>query len=232
MRWRTPSAFAAAALRHPEPFVAPQPLDLLVVDVPALAAGVVVGAAVTPPRMGFGVVPQPLPQRRRPDRPVSSSAGWWRWVVRCCPVTRQANRSLTPITAMRWCTAARRRAGLRSFPRRSPSTPPSPAPRRRAAASAWRSPAPGPSASWRRRPSTRRTGSATGSRSAPTTPSSRQTSATSLPSPSSRSAWVSLRTTCSGVCRFLVVIVIKPSCPTHGRQDSHSTRINQQGSWT
>src|SRR5215217_6143739 len=62
------------------------------------------------------------------------------------------------------------------------------------------------------------------------TPSSRQTPATSLPSASSRSAWVSFRTTCSGVCLLLVVIVIKPSCPTHERQDSHSTRINQQGS--
>src|SRR5829696_2832983 len=50
------------------------------------------------------------------------------------------------------------------------------------------------------------------------------------PSASSRSAWVSFRTTCSGVCLLLVVIVIKPSCPTHGRQDSHSTRINQRGS--
>src|SRR5215204_488448 len=62
------------------------------------------------------------------------------------------------------------------------------------------------------------------------TPNSRQTSATSLPSASSRSAWVSFRTTCSGVCLLLVVIVIKPSCPSHGRQDSYSTRINQQGS--
>ena len=61
---RGPEAFAAAALRHPEPFLPPQPLDLLVVDAPALAAGIVVGPAVTPPGMGFGIVPQPLPQRR------------------------------------------------------------------------------------------------------------------------------------------------------------------------
>jgi cytochrome P450 len=27
--------------------------------------------------------------------------GRWRWVARCCPVTRQANRSLTCITAIR-----------------------------------------------------------------------------------------------------------------------------------
>jgi type I restriction enzyme R subunit len=39
-----------------------------------------------------------------------------------------------------------------------------------------------------------------------------------------------LRTTCSGVCLFLVAIVIEPSCPHHGRQDSHSNWINQSGS--
>jgi hypothetical protein len=54
--------FAAAALRHPEPFVTPQPLHLLVVDRPAFAAGVVVGPTMTPSGVGFGVIPQPLPQ--------------------------------------------------------------------------------------------------------------------------------------------------------------------------
>lgn len=43
-------------------------------------------------------------------------AGSWRWVARCCPVTRQANRSLTPNTRWRRRTAARRRSGPRSFP--------------------------------------------------------------------------------------------------------------------
>lgn len=46
-------AFAAAALRHPEAFFAPQPLDLLVVDLPAFTADVVVGAAEAPPGMGL-----------------------------------------------------------------------------------------------------------------------------------------------------------------------------------
>jgi hypothetical protein len=55
--------------------------------------------------------------------------------------------------------------------------------------------------------------------------SSRQTPATSLPSPSSRSAWASLPTTCSRVCRFLVAMVLS-SLPTHsGPQDSHSTLV-------
>jgi predicted NUDIX family NTP pyrophosphohydrolase len=36
------------------------------------------------------------------------------------PVTRQANRSLTFRVLIRWCPAARRRSGLRSFPTRSP----------------------------------------------------------------------------------------------------------------
>jgi hypothetical protein len=39
-----------------------------------------------------------------------------------------------------------------------------------------------------------------------------------------------LRTTCSGECLFLVVIPVEPSCPSDGRQDSHSTRIDQPGS--
>src|ERR1700733_7985626 len=45
-----------------------------------------------------------------------------------------------------------------------------------------------------------------------------------------RSAWVSLRTTCSGVCRFLVAIGIVLPAHKHGRQDSHSTWTNQPGS--
>jgi len=46
--------FAAAALRHAEAFCAPQPLDLLVVDVgPAIGASIVIGAAESPPRTGF-----------------------------------------------------------------------------------------------------------------------------------------------------------------------------------
>jgi hypothetical protein len=57
-----------------------------------------------------------------------------------------------------------------------------------------------------------------------------QTSATSLPSPNIRSACASVRTTCSGECLFLVVIVIEPSCPHRGRQDSHLTWTNQPGS--
>src|SRR5215217_3688660 len=51
-----------AALWDPEPLVAPQPLHLLVVDVPALAAGVVVSPPVPPSGVASGVVPQPLPQ--------------------------------------------------------------------------------------------------------------------------------------------------------------------------
>lgn len=52
----------------------------------------------------------------------------------------------------------------------------------------------------------------------PVGPSSRHTAATSLPSASSRSAVVSFRTTCSGLCRFLVVMIIKPSCLQRGNQ--------------
>jgi hypothetical protein len=61
--------------------------------------------------------------------------------------------------------------------------------------------------------------------------SCRHTSATLLPSPSSRSASASLRTTCSGVCRFLVAMSLS-SLPAHigGHKALTSTRINQKGS--
>jgi hypothetical protein len=45
---------ASPLLRHSQAFLAPQPLDLLVVDVPALVAGVVVGVAEPAPRMILG----------------------------------------------------------------------------------------------------------------------------------------------------------------------------------
>ena len=122
---------------------------------------------------------------------------------------------------MRWCTAARRRAGPRSFPRQSPSVPPSPATRPQADASACCSPAPGPSVSWRRRPSTRRTGSATGSRSALTPAAPGRRRRRPCPRPAADRPG-SLRTTCSGVCRFLVVIVI--SLPARNVGDKTLTR--------
>ena len=54
--------FAPSALRHPQALLTPQPLNLLVVHDPALAAGVVVGAPESPPRMGFRVLAKPRPQ--------------------------------------------------------------------------------------------------------------------------------------------------------------------------
>ena len=99
---RGAQAFAASALRHAQAFLAPQPLDLLVVHGPALAAGVVIGRAEPAPRMVLRVLAQPLPQ---PGIGVGhrGAVGSRRCVVRFCPVTRQANRSLTFIVAMRWC---------------------------------------------------------------------------------------------------------------------------------
>ena len=93
-------AFAASPLRHPQPFFAPKALDLLVIDDPAFAAGVVIGGPEPAPRMILGVVRAARPATRHQDPRGSSTAGSWRWVARCCPVTRQANRSLTPST--RW----------------------------------------------------------------------------------------------------------------------------------
>ena len=52
-------AFAAAALGHAKAFLAPEPLDLLVVDGPAVGAGVVIGggtrAAGGPSRTGAAI---------------------------------------------------------------------------------------------------------------------------------------------------------------------------------
>jgi hypothetical protein len=49
-----PQPLGSPLLRHSQAFLAPQPLDLLVVDVPALVAGVVVGVAESAPRMILG----------------------------------------------------------------------------------------------------------------------------------------------------------------------------------
>lgn len=56
------AAFTAAPLRDPQPFLAPKPLDLLVIDDPALATGVVIGGPEPAARMIFRVLAQPGPQ--------------------------------------------------------------------------------------------------------------------------------------------------------------------------
>ena len=72
--------FPSSALRHPQAFLAPHPLKLLVIHDPALGAGIVIGAAETPARMGFGIPVQPGAQcrvgvgRRRRRRLVSLCA--------------------------------------------------------------------------------------------------------------------------------------------------------------
>ncbi len=55
-------AFAAAALRHPQTLLAPQSLQAFVVDIPAVGAGAVIGAAKPPAGMLFGPQAQPRPQ--------------------------------------------------------------------------------------------------------------------------------------------------------------------------
>ena len=57
-------AFAAPPLRNPQPFFAPKPLNLLVIDDPALTAGIVIGRPEPAARMVLGVGAQPGPQRR------------------------------------------------------------------------------------------------------------------------------------------------------------------------
>src|SRR6266536_2742744 len=75
-----------------------------------------------------------------------------------------------PCASHAWLTAQRRRSGLRSFPRRCPSTPASPDSTPTPDASASRSPAPTPSAVVPGPPSTRRTPCATGCTSARQSP--------------------------------------------------------------
>jgi hypothetical protein len=58
-RLRCHGVWVAAA---PQSFVAPKALDLLVVDGPALGAGIVVGGAESAAAMFFGVLAQPSPQ--------------------------------------------------------------------------------------------------------------------------------------------------------------------------
>ena len=57
-------AFAAPPLRHPQPFFTPESLDLLVIDMPALTAGIVIGGPKPAARMILGLCAQPGPQDR------------------------------------------------------------------------------------------------------------------------------------------------------------------------
>lgn len=52
-------AFAAPPLRHPQTFLASEPLHLLVIHMPALTAGIVISGPKPAPRMVFGVTTQP-----------------------------------------------------------------------------------------------------------------------------------------------------------------------------
>ena len=57
------AAFAAPPLRHPKTLFTPKALDLLVIDDPTLAAGIVIGRPKSTSRMIPGVLAQPDPQR-------------------------------------------------------------------------------------------------------------------------------------------------------------------------
>jgi hypothetical protein len=59
---RGAAAFAPPPLRHPQTLIAPQSLDLLVIDDPALAAGIVAGGPKPATRMSASVGAQPRPQ--------------------------------------------------------------------------------------------------------------------------------------------------------------------------
>lgn len=73
-------AFTSAASRHPQPFLAPQPLNLPVIHAPTLTPSIVIGAAETPPWMDFRIAAEPFTQpgvgigRRRVDALVALTA--------------------------------------------------------------------------------------------------------------------------------------------------------------
>ncbi len=92
-------AFALSPLWHAEVFLTPKPSNFLVIDDPALAAGVMVSGTKTAAGTLLGVGPQPLPQGgvRIGGSPRDGLVALGGAVL---PVTRQANRSLTPST--RW----------------------------------------------------------------------------------------------------------------------------------
>lgn len=77
-------SLAASRHRHAQALLAPQPLNLLVVDHPTLGAGIVIGAAMTPASMLAGIVAQPLPQ---PTVGVLDRVTSWR-VALCGPMLR------------------------------------------------------------------------------------------------------------------------------------------------
>jgi hypothetical protein len=55
-------AFTAASLRHPQPFLTPKTLNLLVIDNPSFASGVMVGRPEPATGMVLGVGAQPASQ--------------------------------------------------------------------------------------------------------------------------------------------------------------------------
>jgi hypothetical protein len=74
---RATVAFTASPLRHPQPFLTPKPLNLLMIDQPALTAGIVIGRSEPATRMIPGAA---RPAGRHRDRRESSrrvrGVGW------------------------------------------------------------------------------------------------------------------------------------------------------------
>ena len=64
LRRRSAEVFAAVSSRDPQSFFTPESLKLLMIDHPAIAAGVVICRPEPTPRMVLGVGAEPSPQRR------------------------------------------------------------------------------------------------------------------------------------------------------------------------
>ena len=69
-------------LRHTQTHFTLKPLDLLVIHCPALTAGI----AISRPEAATGKL---LGVRAASGSCGLAATGSWRWVARCCPVTRQ-----------------------------------------------------------------------------------------------------------------------------------------------
>ena len=213
-----PGPLALARRRPAQPLVPPQPSGALAVDGVTLPTQDRVRGLPTPAWMAPGDLPQPAAQlvllgRARPRARAAASSGAGRPPGRPDVPRPRNDRRARPLPAG---VAPGSEVSLRQLLEHRLVQ----LRLGRAASSAGRSRARARGAASPRRPSSRRTGPATGSKSTRRPPRWRSTSVRSLPSFSSRSPSRSLRTICSGVCRCRFIVV--SSCPACWALDSHN----------
>ena len=222
-----PEGLLALAIGHPQALVTPEALDALVVDPPALPAGLLGGPAPTPPgplRSRRHAGTPAVPPRRR-MAPVTAR----RWVERCWPTTATRSTFGDPEPLLQHLALLH---GDGSGSEVSLSQllehrlvelglgqqllqPGVLAPR-------------APSAAWRRSPSCPRTGPASGARSTRRSARCRHTSSSSAPPARSLLPSASLRMIWSGVCLRRLVMVRSSSLQS-GASDPHNALDHYRG---